>query len=196
MASKKKTPSAPPDSPEPLPGPCPDESRAFLSVDRAAAKRIEKGVVPTFVVDMPAFQSSKHLAAVVVRTDKGICAFHVSVGNYTIRNERRALVQIEDCHKYLDGVAGHTYANPKAKKPQDAVAWAVRELVKVDAPPAPSPVKVRQADTGASDARNEHAMSQIAKLLDGREWDASTLDEVAEIVRDAGWTVGEPRDDE
>lgn len=40
------------------------------------------------------------------------------------------------------------------------------------------------------------ALSAIAKLLDGAEWNADTLDAVAELCRSAGLTVRQPDDDD
>lgn len=34
---------------------------------------------------------------------------------------------------------------------------------------------------------------RIAEILDGREWSADTLDAIAAVLREAGFTVGEPR---
>jgi hypothetical protein len=41
---------------------------------------------------------------------------------------------------------------------------------------------------------DEQALDRIAAALDGREWDADTLDAVAEAIRSTGRTIADPAD--
>ena len=40
------------------------------------------------------------------------------------------------------------------------------------------------------------ALDLIQNSMDGREWDPDTLDDIAEIVRNTGRPIGEPRYEE
>ena len=60
--------------------------------------------------------------------------------------------------------------------------WAYRTV-----PDFPKPPAKRNPDTVA--------MDKIAELLDGTEWDAETLDKIAEIVKKSGREIREPVED-
>lgn len=51
--------------------------------------------------------------------------------------------------------------------------------------------KARRA--GAAAARS--TLDAIAEALDGKEWNAETLEQVASILRDAGYALREPKED-
>lgn len=61
----------------------------------------------------------------------------------------------------------------------------VRDMVRL--------VDAEAVATAQATAGDAEALGEIAALLDGREWSAGDLEDVAEIVQGTGRTIGPPR---